>query len=157
MVFFICSGISVFCALVFLVLGSGTEQSWAKDPNFNIEMSVDDILAVPLENKSSEVVVANSSTLSKHGQPGEDGLQSNGQPSELGMSRRDEKEFDHEVKKEISTSSKGVQVNIIGFSITEDAETVCPEDCQESRGIINNGFAACEEDLTTSPTESIKL
>ena len=120
-------------------------------------MSVDDISAVPLENKSSEGVVANSATLNKHGQPGEDGLQSNGQPPELRLSRRAEKEFDHVVKKEIPTSSKGVQVNIIGFSITEDAETVCPEDCQESQGIINNGFAACEEDLTTSPTESIKL
>ncbi|XP_048762951.1 sodium-dependent phosphate transport protein 1-like isoform X1 [Ostrea edulis] len=39
-VFFISSGVSVFCALVFLVLGSGLEQSWAKDPSLNIEVDV---------------------------------------------------------------------------------------------------------------------
>jgi hypothetical protein len=39
-VFFICSAVLVFSALVFLVLGSGLEQLWAKDPNLNLEVGV---------------------------------------------------------------------------------------------------------------------
>ncbi|XP_022344205.2 sialin-like [Crassostrea virginica] len=39
-VFFICTGVGLAGALAFVVLGSGLEQEWAKDPNLNTEFDV---------------------------------------------------------------------------------------------------------------------
>ncbi|XP_065934306.1 sialin isoform X2 [Magallana gigas] len=39
-VFFICTGVGLAGALAFLVLGSGVEQEWARDPNMNVEFDV---------------------------------------------------------------------------------------------------------------------
>lgn len=38
--FFICTRVGLAGALVFLVLGSGVEQEWARDPNMNIDFDV---------------------------------------------------------------------------------------------------------------------
>nr|XP_022344205.1 sialin-like [Crassostrea virginica] len=39
-VFFICTGVGLAGALAFVVLGSGLEQEWARDPNLNTEFDV---------------------------------------------------------------------------------------------------------------------
>ncbi|XP_056001235.1 sialin-like [Ostrea edulis] len=39
-VFFICTGVGLTGAMAFVVLGSGVEQEWAKDPNLNVEIDV---------------------------------------------------------------------------------------------------------------------
>lgn len=38
--FFICTGVGLAGALAFLVLGSGVEQEWARDPNMNVDFDV---------------------------------------------------------------------------------------------------------------------
>lgn len=39
-VFFICTGVGLAGALAFVVLGSGVEQEWARDPNMNVEFDI---------------------------------------------------------------------------------------------------------------------
>ncbi|XP_055995999.1 uncharacterized transporter slc-17.2-like isoform X2 [Ostrea edulis] len=39
-VFFICTGVGLTGAMAFVLLGSGVEQEWAKDPNMNVEIDV---------------------------------------------------------------------------------------------------------------------
>ncbi|XP_062571560.1 sialin-like [Saccostrea cucullata] len=39
-VFFICSGVGLAGALAFVLLGSGLEQEWAKDPNMNVDIDI---------------------------------------------------------------------------------------------------------------------
>lgn len=38
--FFICTGVGLAGALAFLVLGSGVEQEWARDPNMNVDFDI---------------------------------------------------------------------------------------------------------------------
>lgn len=38
--FFICTWVGLAGALAFLVLGSGVEQEWARDPNMNVDFDV---------------------------------------------------------------------------------------------------------------------
>ncbi|XP_062574506.1 sialin-like [Saccostrea cucullata] len=57
-VFFICASLSVFSALMFLFLGSGVEQSWAKDPSFEGEISVGDpVKQSPGSDMESEIQI----------------------------------------------------------------------------------------------------
>jgi hypothetical protein len=99
--------VSVFSALVFLVLGSGLEQSWAKDPSLDMEV---DVSVGDAAEDSSESTMECHDQITTNGHIIKEST-SNGQPKTgkgLGFRRRSVQFYDECKPKMISQS---VQVN----------------------------------------------
>ncbi|XP_061196762.1 sialin-like [Saccostrea echinata] len=150
-VFFICASLSVCSAMMFLVLGSGVEQSWAKDPTLEEEISVGD----PAKQSSvSDLKYKNQNMINGHVTETHDNERST---SETGINT-DLKMIHLNGKNMSKFSSQSVQVNK-GFAGKDEiiekqafqASThreVCPF------GVMNNAFVGDDDD-TVSPESEI--
>lgn len=165
MVFFICAGISVFGAIVFLVLGSGTEQSWAKDPNFNMEMGITADKRIENTSASSEKIsdkaAINDST--PNGQP-ETHTVDNSSATTHGYTydeqAKDQTKWGSEKQSDQASelsSPEEVVADIKRYLVTRDVESLCDDEtdiqASYSAGVLNEGFV-CDEDIKSTDPEN---
>lgn len=160
-VFFICAGISVFGAIVFLVLGSGLEQSWAKDPNFNMEMGI-------AADKRTENTSASSEKISDKAAINDS--TPNGQPQNHTVDNSSATTYDEQAKdptkwgsekqsdqaSELS-SPEEVVADIKRYLVTRDVESLCDDEtdiqASYSAGVLNEGFV-CDKDIKSTDPEN---
>lgn len=167
MVFFICAGISVLGAIVFLVLGSGTEQSWAKDPNFNMEMGIAADERIKNSSASSEKISNKAAIYDSklHEQPEEQTVDNSfattnsytfDEQAEDQTKCGSEKQSDQ--ASELSSPEDGVAY-IKRDSVTQDVDTLCDDETDSqasySAGVLNEGFVCDEEIKFTDPENAI--
>lgn len=167
MVFFICAGISVFGAIVFLVLGSGTEQSWAKDPNFNMEMGIVADERIENSSASSEKIndkaATDDSTLNE--QPEEQTVDNSSATTHgytFDEQAEDQTKWGSEKQSDQASelsSPEEVVVNIKRDSVMRDVDTLCDDETDNqasySAGVLNEGFVCDEEIKSTDPENAI--
>lgn len=159
-VFFICAGISVFGAIVFLVLGSGTEQSWAKDPNFNMEMGI-------AADKKTENTSASSEKISDKATINDS--TPNGQPQNHTVDNSSATTYDEQAKDQTKCSEKQsdqaselsspeeVVADIKRYLVTRYVESLCDDEtdiqASYSAGVLNEGFV-CDKDIKSTDPEN---
>lgn len=160
-VFFICAGISVFGAIVFLVLGSGTEQSWAKDPNFNMEMGI-------AADKRTENTLASSEKISDKAAINDS--TPNGQPQNHTVDNSSATTYDEQSKDQTKwgsekqsdqaselSSPEEVVADIKRYLVTRDVESLCDDEtdiqASYSAGVLNEGFV-CDKDIKSTDPEN---
>lgn len=161
MVFFICAGISVFGAIVFLVLGSGTEQSWAKDPNFNMEMGIAADKRTENTSASSEKIsdkaAINDST--PNGQP-QNHTVDNSSATTYDEQSKDQTKWGSEKQSDQASelsSPEEVVADIKRYLVTRDVESLCDDEtdiqASYSAGVLNEGFV-CDKDIKSTDPEN---
>lgn len=160
-VFFICAGISVFGAIVFLVLGSGTEQSWAKDPNFNMEMGI-------AADKKTENTSASSEKISDKATINDS--TPNGQPQNHTVDNSSATTYDEQAKDQTKwgsekqsdqaselSSPEEVVADIKRYLVTRYVESLCDDEtdiqASYSAGVLNEGFV-CDKDIKSTDPEN---
>lgn len=160
-VFFICAGISVFGAIVFLVLGSGIEQSWAKDPNFNMEMGI-------AADKRTENTSASSEKISDKAAINDS--TPNGQPQSHTVDNSSATTYDEQAKDQTKwgsekqsdqaselSSPEEVVADIKRYLVTRDVDSLCDDETDTqasySAGVLNEGFV-CDKDIKSTDPEN---
>jgi hypothetical protein len=130
-VFFICSGVSVFSALVFLVLGSGLEQSWAKDPDLNMEVDVSEDSFQPTNHIATNCHITEESMV-------------NGNPdmeNGLGFKRQtDDNQRPKKISQCVNGNSGYGEINL-SFDINESLRTVQISDFITNSGVCLTGVS----------------
>uniref|UniRef100_K1QS88 Sialin n=1 Tax=Magallana gigas TaxID=29159 RepID=K1QS88_MAGGI len=146
---------------VFLVLGSGTEQSWAKDPNFNMEMGI--AADKRTENKSassekiSDKAAINDST--PNGQP-QNHTVDNSSATTYDEQAQDQTKWCSEKQSDQASelsSPEEVVADIKRYLVTRDVESLCDDEtdiqASYSAGVLNEGFV-CDEDIKSTDPEN---
>lgn len=160
-VFFICAGISVFGAIVFLVLGSGTEQSWAKDPNFNMGMGIAADKRTENTSSSSEKIsdkaAINDST--PNGQP-QNHTVDNSSATTYDEQAKDQTKWGSEKQSDQASelsSPEEVVADIKRYLVTRDVDSLCDDEtdiqASYSAGVLNEGFV-CDKDIKSTDPEN---
>lgn len=158
-VFFICAGISVFGAIVFLVLGSGIEQSWAKDPNFNMEMGIAADKRTENTSSSSEKIsdkaAINDST--PNGQP-QNHTVDNSSATTYDEQAKDQTKWGSEKQSDQASelsSPEEVVADIKRYLVTRDVDSLCDDEtdiqASYSAGVLNEGFVCDKYIKSTDP------